>query len=135
MELSVKAPPVGGLVWSFVVTFDVRLLREFLLDCGLHSGQSDNFRQSPTHFLLFLYIVFFLVNMILSNHIHLADSADTNASPQIGGDAFILLPRFVAAPSVSPSVSAAINCPINCPGKNCKNCDRVLAAPFLPFVR
>ena len=65
LELSVKAPPVGGLVWSFVVTFDVWLLREFLLDCGLHSGQSDNFRQSPTHFFLFL------VNMILSNHIHL----------------------------------------------------------------
>ena len=35
----------------------------------------------------------------------------------MGGDAFILLPRFVAAPSVSPSVSAAINCPINWPGK------------------
>ena len=44
-------------------------------------------------------------------------------------------PRFVGAPSVSPSVSAAINCPINCPGKNCKNCDRALAAPFLTFAR
>ena len=53
LELSVKAPPVGGVVWSFVVTFDVWLLREFLLDCGLHSGQSDNFRQSPTHFFFF----------------------------------------------------------------------------------
>ena len=101
LELSVKAPPVGGLVWSFVVTFDVWLLREFLLDCGLHSGQSDNFRQSPTHFLLFLYTDFFFWSIWYFPITSICRYKCVEF-PQIGGDAFItdqdLLPLPVSPP-------------------------------------
>ena len=110
-------------IWSYLLKHRLSVGWFGLLWSLLMSGSSDNFS---------LIVGFTLVSLItFANHQHTffffwsiwyfpitsICRYKCDKFPQMGGDAFILLPRFVAAPSVSPSVSAAINCPINCPGK------------------